>query len=64
MTTIDISLPDSLESCGDGLLRKMDPKILQGIGELDHGEARPMTKADWDRLRAQLRARQDAGEQA
>ena len=89
MTTINISLPDNLESfvttqaAAGGhasvqgfilaLLEQarrdeehglLEAKLLEGVAELDRGEGRPMTSADWDRLRGQLRDRHQVGEQA
>jgi len=42
----------------------LEAKLLQGLAELDRGEGQPMTSADWDRLRAQVRARHGAEGQA
>ena len=38
-------------------LADFEAKIREGVEELDRGEGRPMTKADWDELRSYIRAR-------
>jgi Arc/MetJ-type ribon-helix-helix transcriptional regulator len=41
---------------------EFEAKILEGLEELDRGEGQPVTRADWDELRAEIRARYGDGE--
>jgi Arc/MetJ-type ribon-helix-helix transcriptional regulator len=38
---------------------KLEARLLTGVQSLDRGEGRPMTPADWNRLRADIKNRQN-----
>jgi Arc/MetJ-type ribon-helix-helix transcriptional regulator len=42
---------------------ELEAKLLVGVEELNRGEGRPWTKADFDALRADLRARYGDGDE-